>query len=203
MKGRNYRSPSGQAFTRMKYIHGSPNPKVSKFNMGDLSTHFPRRVHLVSREAVQIRHNALESGRVAANKVLFDKYGETGYRLQLCVYPHIILRENKMIATAGADRLQEGMRRAFGKPTGRAARVRDGQSIFIVYVPVDGVEVGKKACETASTKMPMRTRIMVEEVSVEEQVVSPVEPIEEAEATETVQPSQTAQEITPVASTGA
>ena len=202
MKGRNYRSPSGQAFTRLKYIHGSPNPKVSKFNMGDLSTHFPRRVHLVSREAVQIRHNALESGRVAANKVLFDKYGETGYRLQLCVYPHIILRENKMIATAGADRLQEGMRRAFGKPTGRAARVRDGQSIFIVYVPVDGVEVGKKACETASTKMPMRTRIMVEEVSVEEQVVSPVEPIEEAEATETVQPSQT-QEITPVASTGA
>ena len=119
MKGRNYRSPSGQAFTRLKYIHGSPNPKVSKFNMGDLSTHFPRRVHLVSREAVQIRHNALESGRVAANKVLFDKYGETGYRLQLCVYPHIILRENKMIATAGADRLQEGMRRAFGKPTGR------------------------------------------------------------------------------------
>ena len=203
MKGRNYRSPSGQAFTRLKYIHGSPNPKVSKFNMGDLSTHFPRRVHLVSREAVQIRHNALESGRVAANKVLFDKYGETGYRLQLCVYPHIILRENKMIATAGADRLQEGMRRAFGKPTGRAARVRDGQSIFIVYVPVDGVEVGKKACETASTKMPMRTRIMVEEAPVEEQVVSPVEPIEEAEATETVQPSQTAQEITPVASTGA
>ena len=202
MKGRNYRSPSGQAFTRLKYIHGSPNPKVSKFNMGDLSTHFPRRVHLVSREAVQIRHNALESGRVAANKVLFDKYGETGYRLQLCVYPHIILRENKMIATAGADRLQEGMRRAFGKPTGRAARVRDGQSIFIVYVPVDGVEVGKKACETASTKMPMRTRIMVEEVPVEEQVLSPVEPIEEAEATETVQPSQT-QEITPVASTGA
>src|SRR5881296_274976 len=203
MKGRNYRSPSGQAFTRMKYIHGSPAPKVSKFNMGDLSMQFARRIRLVAREHVQIRHNALESARVSANKVLTDRWGETGYRLQLCVYPHIILRENKMIATAGADRLQEGMRRAFGKPTGRAARVRDGQSIFIVYVPVDGVEVGKKACETASTKMPMRTRIMVEEVSVEEQVVSPVEPIEEAEPTETVQPSQTAQEITPVASTGA
>ena len=103
MKGRNYRSSAGQAYTRMKYIHGSPAPKVSKFNMGDLSAHFARRVHLVSREAVQIRHNALESARVAANKVLFDKYGETGYRLQLNVYPHIILRENKMIATAGAD----------------------------------------------------------------------------------------------------
>src|SRR3989442_12928091 len=117
MKGRNYRSPSGQAYTRMKYIHGSPAPKVSKFNMGDLSTHFAPRAHLVSREAVQIRHNALESARVSANKVLFDKYGETGYRLQLSVYPHIILRETKMIGTAGADRLWDGMRRGVGKPT--------------------------------------------------------------------------------------
>src|SRR5213592_2656426 len=88
MKGRNYRSPSGQAFTRMKYIHGSPAPKVSKFNMGDLSTPFPRKLHLVAREHVQIRHNALESARVSANKILTDRWGETGYRLQLCVYPH-------------------------------------------------------------------------------------------------------------------
>jgi large subunit ribosomal protein L10e len=163
----------------MKYIRGSPAPKVSKFNMGDLSTHFPRRVHLETMETVQIRHNALESGRVAANKVLFDKYGETGYRLQLCVYPHIILRENKMIATAGADRLQEGMRRAFGKPTGRAARVHVGQDIYIVYVPADGVDVAKKALDVASTKMPMRSRIKVEIVPVEEQAPAPVEAMEE------------------------
>lgn len=198
MKGRNYRSSAGQAYTRMKYIHGSPAPKVSKFNMGDLSTHFARRVHLVSREAVQIRHNALESARVAANKVLFDKYGETGYRLQLNVYPHIILRENKMIATAGADRLQEGMRRAFGKPTGRAARVHDGQSILIVYVPVDGVETAKKALDTASTKFPMRTRVVVEEVQVEEQaqpsMKAPSPPQEE-------EPTEAAEEVAPVVAT--
>jgi large subunit ribosomal protein L10e len=198
LKGRNYRSSAGQAYTRMKYIHGSPAPKVSKFNMGDLSTHFARRVHLVSREAVQIRHNALESARVAANKVLFDKYGETGYRLQLNVYPHIILRENKMIATAGADRLQEGMRRAFGKPTGRAARVHDGQSILIVYVPVDGVETAKKALDTASTKFPMRTRVTVEEVSVEEQAqvsLKTASPPQEAE------PTEAAEQVAPVVAT--
>lgn len=184
----------------MKYIHGSPAPKVSKFNMGDLSTHFARRVHLVSREAVQIRHNALEAARVSANKVLFDKYGDTGYRLQLCVYPHIILRENKMIATAGADRLQEGMRRAFGKPTGRAARVHDGQSILIVYVPEDGVETARKALDTASTKFPMRTRITVEEAPVEEQAPVSVEapmPPEEAESTEAEE------EASPIATVGA
>jgi large subunit ribosomal protein L10e len=201
LKGRNYRSPRGQSYTRMKYIHGSPNPKVSKFNMGDLSTHFPRHIHLVSMEAVQIRHNALESGRVAANKVLFDKYGETGYRLELCVYPHIILRENKMIATAGADRLQEGMRRAFGKPTGRAARVHNGQSIYIVYVPVDGVDVARKALTTAGTKMPMRTRITVEKVAVEEQAPAPVESMEEPGAAAVEE--EPAEAIAPVASTGA
>ena len=185
----------------MKYIHGSPAPKVSKFNMGDNHALFPRRVHLLSMEAVQIRHNALESGRVSANKVLFDKYGETGYGLQLCVYPHIILRENKMIATAGADRLQEGMRRAFGKPTGRAARVHDGQSIYIVYVQADGVDTARKALETAGTKMPMRTRIKVEEVTVEERAPAPVETMEEPGAAVEEEPA--AEAVTPVASAGA
>ena len=199
MKGRNYRSARGQPFTRMKYIRGSPAPKVSKFNMGDLSTHFPRKVYMNTMETVQIRHNALESGRVAANKVLFDKYGETGYRLQLCVYPHIILRENKMIATAGADRLQEGMRRAFGKPTGRAARVHVGQSIYIVYVPVDGVETAKQALKTAGTKMPMRSRIKVEEVAVEETPV-PMEAMEKAEPA-TIEEEVAEEAVTPIAST--
>src|SRR5437660_2346131 len=200
MKGRNYRSPSGQAFTRMKYIHGSPAPKVSKFNMGDLSTPFPRKIHLGAKEHVQIRHNALESGRVSANKVLTDRWGETGYRLQLCVYPHIILRENKMIATAGADRLQEGMRRAFGKPTGRAARVENGQSIMIIYISEDGVETARKALDTASTKFPMRSRITVEVIPVEEQAQVPVEapvPHEEAE------PTEVAEEVPPIVTAGA
>ena len=162
MRGRNYRSPRGQPFTRLKYIRGSPAVKVSKFNMGDLAVSFPFKVRLLARERVQIRHNALESARVSANKVLFDKYGDTGYRMHLRPFPHIILRENKMIATAGADRLQEGMRRSFGKPTGRAARVDDGQPIITIAVNKDGVETAKKACEVASSKLPMKTRVVVE-----------------------------------------
>ena len=150
--------------------------KVSKFNMGDLALSFPFKVHLLARESVQIRHNALESARVSANKVLVDKYGDTGYRIHLRPYPHIILRENKMIATAGADRLQEGMRRSFGKPTGRAARVDDGQPIITIAVNKDGVETAKKACKVASSKLPMKTRVMVEQ----ETAVQPVE--SEAEA---------------------
>ncbi len=53
--------------------------------------------------------------------------------------------------------MQEGMRRAFGKPTGRAARVGNGQDLFIIYVPEDGVETA------AGTKLPMKTRTIVEQ----------------------------------------
>src|SRR6059036_98510 len=175
LKGRNYRSAAGQPYTRLKYIHGSPALKISKFNMGDLGVQFPRTIHLVSRERVQIRHNALESARVAANKILSDKYGETGYKMSVRPYPHIILRENKMIATAGADRLQEGMRRAFGKPTGRAARVDVGQEILSISVRADGVETAKKALDTASTKLPMKTRVLVETVEMKPEPVEKVE----------------------------
>jgi len=176
LKGRNYRSAAGQPYTRMKYIHGSPAVKISKFNMGDLGVTFPRTIHMVSKERLQVRHNALESARVAANKVLFDKYGETGYKMSIRPFPHIILRENKMIATAGADRLQEGMRRAFGKPTGRAARIDVGQEILSISVRTDGVDTAKKACDTASTKLPMRTRIWVETLNVENPEIKYVPP---------------------------
>ena len=155
MKGRNYRTPRGQPYTRGKYIHGAPPPKISKFMMGDLKAKFEHRVSLVAQAPVQIRHNALEAARVSANKVLFDVLGETGYKIHLRVYPHIILRENRMIATAGADRLQEGMRRSFGKPTGRAARIKAGQSILDIYVNSNALETAKQALRVGSTKLPV------------------------------------------------
>ncbi len=79
----------------------------------------------------------------------------------LRVYPHVLLRENKMIATAGADRLQEGMRRAFGKSTGLAARIRPGQVIFEAYVTAPNLELAQDAFRTAASKIgrPMTTRI--------------------------------------------
>ena len=155
MKGRNYRQPKGQAYTRGKYIHGAPPPKISKFTMGDTKSNFEYRFSLVAQSPVQIRHNALEAARVATNKVLIDVLGETGYKIHLRVYPHIVLRENRMIATAGADRLQEGMRRAFGKPTGRAARIKAGQSILDVYVNANAVDTAKQALRVGSTKLPV------------------------------------------------
>ena len=162
MKGRNYRTTRGQPYTRGKYIHGSPASRISKFTMGDTKASYEYKVSLVVQAPIQVRHNALEAARVAANKVLSDKLGETGYVVRLRPYPHIILRENRMIATAGADRLQEGMRRSFGKPSGRAARLRAGQPIIDLYVNGPYVDLAKEALRVSSSKLSATCRVVVE-----------------------------------------
>ena len=47
-------------------------------------------------------------------------------------HPYHVVRINKMLSCAGADRLQTGMRGAFGKPNGLVARVNIGQIILSV-----------------------------------------------------------------------
>jgi large subunit ribosomal protein L10e len=83
-----------------------------------------------------------------------------GYHLKVRVYPHQVLRENKMMAFAGADRLQDGMRLSFGKPAGTAARVRFMQPIIDVYVPADKKEVARTALKLVMAKVPMPTDIV-------------------------------------------
>src|SRR5215207_4981796 len=104
MKGVNYRETRGMPYVRREYIAGKPQMKIARFSSG-----------------------------LAANKRMAQA-GETSFFSMLRVYPHVLLRENKMIATAGADRLQEGMRRAFGKSTGLAARIKPGQVIYEAYI---------------------------------------------------------------------
>jgi large subunit ribosomal protein L10e len=163
MQGKNYRHPAGMPYTRKEYMGGSPQPKVAKFSIGKASGDYDLELQLVSLANVQVRHNALEAARVAANKRLQD-LGETNYYLLLKTYPHVILRENKMIATAGADRLQEGMRRAFGKPVGLAARVKAGDVIMILRITNAYIEKGKEALKVASSKLPMETRVNIVEL---------------------------------------
>ncbi len=160
MKGRNYRIGNVMAYVRKKYIHGAPSPKITKFTMGDARGSFSHKLLLLPLKKVQIRHNSLEAARVAVNKVLSDKLG-TAYALHVRSYPHIILRENKLMAFAGADRLQEGMRRSFGKPIGRAARVDIGQPIIAVDVDASGVDVAKEALHIGMSKLPTPCSIEV------------------------------------------
>lgn len=54
------------------------------------------------------------------------------FHIRVRVHPFHVLRINKMLSCAGADRLQTGMRGAFGKPLGTVARVDIGQPLISV-----------------------------------------------------------------------
>jgi len=160
LKAKNYRAVKGAPYTRKEYVRGSPSPKITKFTMGDTKSKFSYQALLLAQEEAQIRHNALEAARVASNRVLMTKLGNN-YLLRVVPYPHTILRENKMIFGAHADRLQDGMRKAFGKPIGTAARVKPDQTIIEVGVNEDGIEVAKEALERGQDKLPIPCRIVI------------------------------------------
>ena len=94
---------------------------------------FPVVIELTSDNACQIRDTALEAARQVANSTIRNSAGADGYALRIHVYPHQILRENKQATGAGADRVSQGMRQAFGKNVGTAARVLRGQTIVSIH----------------------------------------------------------------------
>lgn len=165
MRAKNYRAVKGQNYTRREFVKGFPQPKITKFTMGDARTKFEYEGKLVSLEAAQVRHMALEAARVATNRLLMEKLVDK-YLLQVHPYPHTILRENKMIFGAHADRLQDGMRRSFGKPIGTAARVRPNQTVISVFVNHDAVDLMKESLKRGSAKLPMPCRIVIEKLNV-------------------------------------
>jgi large subunit ribosomal protein L10e len=167
MRAKNYRAVKGQAYTRTQFVKGFPPPKINKFTMGDTKTNFEIEATLVALENAQIRHNSLEAARVATNRHLMDKL-ENNYYMRVNPYPHTILRENKMIFGAHADRLQDGMRRSFGKAIGTAARVKTNQTLIVVRVHADAAEVAKRALKLGSAKLPIPCRIFVEKLQAEE-----------------------------------
>jgi large subunit ribosomal protein L10e len=120
------------------YIKTVPPQKIAKRIMGDQKTFeaggFKYVLKLVVCQNVLIRDIALEASRQYLNKVLdADLTGE--YYLELKVYPHHILRENKTGGgVAGADRVSTGMTQSFGTTIGRAAIVKKDKEIFIIGV---------------------------------------------------------------------
>jgi large subunit ribosomal protein L10e len=160
MHARNYRPVKGQSYTRKEYVKGFPPPKIVKFTMGDSKLVYEYEAKLVASKRAQIRHSALEAARVATNRILMDKL-INDYLMQVHPYPHVILRENKMIFGAHADRLQQGMRRSFGRTIGTAARVEPEQTIITVKVKAAGVETAKESLKRGSAKLPIPCKIVI------------------------------------------
>ena len=160
MNPSNVKYKNNMANTRRKYMGGVPGSKIVRFTMGNTGREFSHRVELVNIREVQIRHNALESARIAANRLLELHLGRDNYMLKIVTYPHHIIREHKRVNVAQADRFQEGMKKAYGKPAAVAARVKSRQSIMIAEVEKRDVNLAKEALKRASDKFPSSTRIV-------------------------------------------
>ncbi len=168
-KGHSY-SPVKRSYTRKSKVKGKayiktiPQNKIVRYVMGDTKKKYAYRISLVSKTNVQVRHNALESCRQVVNRRLSLRLG-MDYLFILRVYPHHILRENRMLTGAGADRMQQGMQQSFGTPVGLAAQLKKGQVVMSVDVSSkDKVDYAKNAVKMATPRMPGSYTVAIEEI---------------------------------------
>lgn len=157
-----YREIRGQAYTRREYMGGVPASRIIQYDMGDASGEFPVQISLKTKESCQIRHTSLESARIAANRLLSKRVGTVNYHLKIRIYPHHVLRENKLATGAGADRVSSGMRHAFGKAVGTAARVQSDQSVMTIWTYPSQFNLAKEALWRASMKITSPCYIDIE-----------------------------------------
>ena len=145
---------------RKSYVVGVPYPKIHVFEMGNPDKKFDTHLQLVADHSVQIRDNALEASRVVSNKFLERKIPDN-YFFKILVFPHHVLREHSLATGAGADRFSSGMRKAFGKPSGRAARVMKGQRIMSLKLDKKNIDLGRLALKRAGKKLPVHCKIEI------------------------------------------
>ena len=150
-----YRYCKNKAYPKSRFCRGVPDAKIRIYDVGmrrsDYSM-FPLCAHLVSCEREQISSEALEAARITANKGMVNLCGKEAFHMRVRVHPWHVVRINKMLSCAGADRLQTGMRGAFGKPTGTAARVKIGQILISIRTTEVNNDKVKIALARASQK---------------------------------------------------
>ncbi|XP_022316272.1 large ribosomal subunit protein uL16-like [Crassostrea virginica] len=159
-----YRYCKNKPYPKSRFCRGVPDPKIRIFDLGRKKARvddFPLCVHLVSDEYEQLSSEALEAGRICANKYLVKNCGKDAFHMRMRVHPFHVIRINKMLSCAGADRLQTGMRGAFGKPQGTVARVHIGQPIMSVRARENHQGSVIEALRRAKFKFPGRQKIHV------------------------------------------
>jgi large subunit ribosomal protein L10e len=151
-------------FKRKSYIKTVPVSKIVRYSMGTATNDYKYEVNLSTTERIQVRDNAIESARIVSNRQLENKLGKTEYYFRIRTYPHHILRENKMLVGAGADRMQTGMQQSFGRVVGIAVQLKKDQKIFSVYVNKSGLEAARDSLKAAIRRLPFHGSVKVNEI---------------------------------------
>ncbi|NWR98059.1 RL10 protein, partial [Motacilla alba] len=106
---------------------------------------------------------ALEAARICANKYMVKSCGKDGFHIRVRLHPFHVIRINKMLSCAGADRLQTGMRGAFDKPQGTVLCAAGNGSGVSGQVSnrVWGLSGCRRACAAPSTSRRARCCIHI------------------------------------------
>lgn len=169
-----YSKRRARPFTRVSkakaqaYIKVKPGDKIAKYATGsqvdyDLGK-FNFHLRLIANEKVQVRDNSLEACRMQVTKIM-DENAPGQYFFMLKAHPHHILRENKLAAGAGADRLSTGMTAAYGVVVGRAAIVKAGKEVLFVACANDkAARFAREALTMVKAKLPCSCSITFEQI---------------------------------------
>jgi len=159
-----YRYCVGKPYIKSRFCRGVPDAKLRIYDLGRKKAgvdDVPSVVHLVSLEKEQLSSEALEAARICANKYITKLAGKEAFHMRVRIHPWHVIRINKMLSCAGADRLQTGMRGAFGKPCGTVARVNIGQILLSVRCKDGNTHHVCEAFRRAKFKFPGRQKIVV------------------------------------------
>ncbi len=149
-------------YTKKNFVRGGfPALKITKFDMGTPQKQYDSVIVLNSNTSMNVRQNSLEAARMTSNRLLEKTLGKE-YHLRVKVYPFHVLRENALASGAGADRLSTGMKLAYGKPVGTAARVREGQTLMELRLNKINLRVGREAMQRAAKKFPCSCKIIAQ-----------------------------------------
>jgi large subunit ribosomal protein L10e len=152
-----YRFCKNKPYIKSRYCRGVPDGKLAIFDVGRKKNSvddFPLCVHLVAGERQQLSSEALEAGRIVINKYMTNATGKEAFHLRVRSHPFHILRINKMLTCAGADRLQTGMRHAWGKPAGLVSRIDIGDAMYSVRTRNENEAKVREAMRRAKYKFP-------------------------------------------------
>ena len=166
---RTYRNIDSQAWSRFSlkkprknYVRSMPRTSLIHFNSGKDKADFDLTVRLEAETYIQVRSNSLESARQMINKRLEGAI-PGNYYMRVITYPHQVIREHKMATGAGADRISQGMSLSFGRPIGVAARIKKGQSVFLVKSTKQNRKLIADAFRLGMGKLSGSYKIRVEE----------------------------------------
>uniref|UniRef100_A0A2I3G1T1 Uncharacterized protein n=1 Tax=Nomascus leucogenys TaxID=61853 RepID=A0A2I3G1T1_NOMLE len=160
-----YRYCKNQPYPKSRFCQGVPDAKIHIFDLGQKKAkvdEFPLCGHMVSDEYEQLSSEALEAALICANKYMVKGCGKDGFHIRVQLHPFHVILMNKM-SCAGADRLQTGLRGAFGKPQGTVARVHIGQVIMSIRTKLQNKEHVTEALRRTELKFPGRQKFIADE----------------------------------------